>query len=76
MTPEATKLRTDDGLTVYDLDPLAGELWAVAGPAGHDPEAIDPDDLPEGFRWVEDDEWSRLQARVGTTPPPEEALDR
>ncbi len=56
----ATTKITSDGLRVYDLDPRASELWAVAGPDGYDPTTIDPDDLPEGFRWVEEEEWSDL----------------
>lgn len=52
---------TKDGLTVYDLDPQASELWVVAGPAGVDPKTIDTDNLPEGFRWVSSDEWEELQ---------------
>lgn len=42
----------------YDLDPRAGELWVVAGPAGYDVADLDPDELPEGFRWVTDEEWA------------------
>lgn len=42
----------------YDLDPNASELWVVEGPAGVDPKSIDPDHLPEGFRWVSDEEWA------------------
>ena len=57
MTAIQTSMKTADGLAIYDLDPQAGELWAVAGPAGVDPRSIDPDSLPEGFRWVEDEEW-------------------
>ena len=53
-------LRTDDNLRVYDLDRGASELWVVAGPDGVDPSTIDPNNLPEGFRWVEDDEWEKL----------------
>lgn len=53
-----TKLTTADGLAIYDLDPHAAALWAVAGPPGFDPAKIDPDDLPDGFRWVEGVEWS------------------
>lgn len=43
---------------LYDLDPLASELWVVEGPEGYDVYEIDPDCLPEGFRWIDDDEWS------------------
>ena len=42
----------------YDLDPKSGELWVVAGPAGYDVADLDPDELPEGFRWVTDEEWA------------------
>lgn len=54
------KLKTADGLEIYDLDPQASELWVVAGPAGQVGK-IDPDDLPEGFRWVTEEEWQSLQ---------------
>jgi hypothetical protein len=43
----------------YDLDPHASDLWVVAGPHGHDPATIDPDNLPDGFRWVSEDEWEK-----------------
>lgn len=62
MNAITTDLITADGLTVYDLCPQAADLMAVAGPAGYDPEAIDPDALPDGFRWVEPEEWERLVA--------------
>ena len=62
-----TALVTHDGLRVYDLVPLAVDLWAVAGPDGVDPATIDPDALPEGFRWLEEDEWPRLNAASGAT---------
>jgi hypothetical protein len=52
-----TNKKTADGLTVYDLDPKAAELWAVAGPDGVDPKTIDSENLLEGFRWVTADEW-------------------
>lgn len=54
-----TKLVTEDGLRIYDLDPQAADLWAVAGPSGVDPKTIDPDNLPTGFRWVNVREWER-----------------
>lgn len=57
-------MKTKDGLHVYDLDPNASELWAVAGPEGCDVKAVDTDNLPEGFRWVSEDEWSELQVSV------------
>ena len=53
-------LTTKDGLTVYDLDPQASELWAVAGPAGFKKGDIDTDNLPERFRWVTAEEWEGL----------------
>jgi hypothetical protein len=53
-------LTTKDGLTVYDLDPQASELWAVAGPAGFSKSDLDPDNLPDGFRWVTAEEWQEL----------------
>lgn len=52
---------TRDGLHVYDLDPKASELWVVAGPDVVDPRTIDPDALPLEWRWVENDEWQRIQ---------------
>jgi hypothetical protein len=55
-----TSLITDDGLSVYDLDVNASELCVVAGPHGCDVMSIDPDDLPSGFRWIENEEWERL----------------
>lgn len=62
-----TNLRTADGLAVYDLDPLASDLWVVAGPDGHIG-PIDPDDLPENFRWVTEQEWESLQDAVNESP--------
>jgi hypothetical protein len=56
-----TIVNTRDGLKIYDLEPLASELWIVAGPPGHKIAEINPDDLPPGFRWVEEDEWADLQ---------------
>ena len=55
-----TDMETADGLRVYDLSPNAPSLWAVAGPGGVDPATIDSDNLPNGFRWVEDGEWAQL----------------
>ena len=55
-----TNLTTRDGLRVYDLDTQASELWAVAGPAGYNVNAIDAKFLPDGFRWVSDAEWAAL----------------
>lgn len=53
---------TKDGLTIYDLEPLSSELLVVAGPAGYDVSEIDSENLPAGFRWVDDDEWADLQS--------------
>ena len=61
MNAVKTNYKTCDGLTIYDLDPQSSELWAVAGPDGVDPRTIDPDNLPEGFRWVESEEWEAQQ---------------
>jgi len=58
---KGTYKTTKDGLRVYDLDPKASELWAVAGPAGYKISDIDPDKLPTGFRWVTNTEWSELE---------------
>ena len=55
--PINTGRRTFDDLVIYDLRPTADEIWAVAGPDGWDPKSIDPDDLPDGFRWCEDHEY-------------------
>lgn len=60
-------MKTKDGLHVYDLDPASSELWAVAGPAGHDIKAIDHDNLPAGFRWVTEAEWQEIVALRLTT---------
>lgn len=59
-----TDMITDDGLRVYDLCVLCHVLWAVAGPDGHDPDTIDIDALPPGFRRVQVDEWVRLVGRT------------
>lgn len=59
-----TNKTTADGLTIYDLDPQASELWAVAGPAGVDPATLDPDALPDGFRWVDSIEWEDICERI------------
>jgi hypothetical protein len=56
-----TRYESSDDLTVYDLDPNASELWVVAGPDGHDACTIDPDNLPDGFRWITDQEWEDIQ---------------
>ena len=47
----------EESLVWYDLDPQASELWVVEGPAGWDVEELDPDNLPDGFRWVTAQEW-------------------
>ena len=61
--PIRTTLTTLDGLRIYDLEPEGGSLLACAGPDGYDPSAIDHEDLPDGFRWLEDDEWADACAR-------------
>lgn len=55
-----TKLPTQDNLSVYDLNPQAPEIIAVAGPDGFNPEELDVDALPEGFRKIGKDEWQKL----------------
>lgn len=57
------KLITQDGLTVYDLNPLGAELYAVAGPDGFDMSKIDQNELPSGFRWVTCEEYSEIVNR-------------
>jgi hypothetical protein len=52
-----------DGLRLYDLDPAASQLWVVAGPDGWKVEDINPDSLPDGFRWVSDEEWQFANSR-------------
>lgn len=64
MNATKTSLRTADGLVIYDLDPQAASLVAVAGPDGLDPNKIDIDELPDGFRWIEDDEWEEAVERA------------
>ena len=56
-----TSMKTKDGLVVYDIDPFASELWIVAGPEGYNPDDLDPNNLPEGFRWIDIGEWEFLQ---------------
>ena len=63
MPAEITNLTTADGFRIYDLDVNAADLVAVAGPEGWDPETIDPDDLPDGFRWIDEEEWSDAMQR-------------
>ena len=63
MTTAKKVYRTNDGARIYDLDPQAAELWAVAGPDDLAIEAIDTDDLPQGVRWVTDEEWQQAMAR-------------
>jgi hypothetical protein len=60
MAAVKTDLLTQDNLRVYNLDPKATEVIAVAGPDGHDPARLDVDDLPEGFRRLGVDEWEEL----------------
>jgi hypothetical protein len=65
---------TAHGEAVYDLDPQASELWVVAGPAGIDPASIDPDDLPDGCRWVNGDEWEQMVGEDNDGGPTEADL--
>jgi len=62
---ETTDLRTRSGERIYDLDPLASTLWAIAGPDGLDPKTVNIDDLPAGCRWLENDEWGLASAITG-----------
>lgn len=62
-----TDLRTPDNLAVYDLDPQAAELWAIAGPDGLIESEIDTDNLPTGCRWITDEEWEALQSQGDET---------
>ena len=64
-TAETTDFATIDGLTIYDLCPLSGDLLAVAGPAGLDPRTFDDNDLPADCRWLEPGEWSAACERAG-----------
>jgi hypothetical protein len=59
-----TMTTTNDGLHIYDLDPQASALWVVAGPAGYRVDAIDPDHLPDGFRWITAGEWEHLEEQA------------
>lgn len=65
-------MRTADGLQIYDLKPHASELWAIAGPDGWQGKLgqIDTDHLPEGFRWVTDEEWEQA-----CQPPAKKLVD-
>jgi len=60
-TIKETSMKTEHD-TWYDLDPESADLHVVAGPAGARVEDIDPDNLPAGFRWVEDGEWEAHHA--------------
>ncbi len=57
--PRATfAWETKDGGYIYDLDPMASEIWAIWSPHKiEDPRTIDPDWLPEGCRWLDGSEW-------------------
>ena len=55
-----TRLLTQDNLRVYDLNPQATEVIAVAGPDGHDPDKLDIEQLPAGFRRIDVEEWEEL----------------
>jgi len=60
MSAVKTQLLTQDNLRVYDLDPQSPQVLAVAGPDGYDPDEIDIDHLPAGFRRIDVDEWEEL----------------
>lgn len=64
MNAQKTNYKTECGLTIYDLCPLNGELMAVAGPDGFDPVSIDPECLPDGFRWIDGEEWQLAQEKA------------
>lgn len=69
MTASKLARRTDrvfGGLRIYDLDPQNANLVAVIGPDGADPWTLDPDALPEGFRWCSDDDWEQASFAEGT----------
>lgn len=60
MAAVKTGLMTQDNLYVYDLDPKATTVLAVAGPDGHDPAQLDLNNLPPGFRRIDSTEWEEL----------------
>jgi hypothetical protein len=51
---------TGDLLRAYDLAPQASELLVVVGPDDVNPDTIDPDNLPAGFRWISNYEFLKL----------------
>ena len=51
---------TKDGLRLYDLAPHSAELCVVAGPIGYWVSDLNVDSLPNGFRWVGDDEYRKV----------------
>lgn len=71
-TAKRTKYKTADGLRIYDLEPLTLDIFAVAGPDWKDPRSIDGEDLPEGFRWITNDEWEKA---IKTEVPDEFVID-
>ena len=50
-------------LHIYDLDPQASSLYAVASERLLDPRELDPDSLPDDVRWVTDAEWEAASER-------------
>lgn len=66
--PQPKGNTTMSNLTWYDLDPRASELWVVEGPRGFKIEDIDPDNLPDGFRWVGEDEWEQETGKAKREP--------
>jgi hypothetical protein len=61
---ETTTLTTQTGERIYDLCPLAGDLWAIAGPDGLDPRTVNTDDIPDGYRWLDEEEWSQATKKA------------
>jgi hypothetical protein len=59
-----TDLLTQDNLRVYDLDPMDPRIRAVAGPDGYDPDDLDINNLPPGFRRIDVEEWEELHNQM------------
>jgi hypothetical protein len=59
--------KTHYGECVYLINPentFRCDVYAVAGPDGYDPKAIDPlDGLPPGFRRIDQLEWELLEQK-------------
>ena len=53
----------------YDLEPASDNLRVVAGPPGYNPYDLKERlQLPEGFRWVSQEEWDRRRPEVEYIP--------